>query len=115
VDPDGLFGILGPGLINVKPDQPHEPSSEDLTNADIAKILGEKPTIGKAIPGQFGTAGLYGGYEAGKVLVESAGPLVQFLTSSKPILLPKNIKDLLSPSPAEAASVTEPCLPKGNK
>jgi hypothetical protein len=115
VDPDGLFGILGPGLINVKPDQPHKPSSDDLTNADIAKILGEKPKIGKAIPGQFGAASLYGTYEAGKDFVERAGVLAQFLYSRYPVVLPKNIEDLLSPSPAEAAIASDPCLPKGNK
>ena len=114
MDPDGLFGILGPGLINVKPDYPHEPSSDDLTNADIAKILGEKPTIGKNIPGQLVTASFYGVYIAGKDFVERAGVLGQFLRRY-PVVLPKDINDLLSPSPAEAASITEPCLLKENK
>lgn len=52
-DPEGLFGLFGPGVINVRPDKQYTPTADD-----IAKLPWEKTRFGKAIPGQFGTAGL---------------------------------------------------------
>ena len=53
IDPEGLFGIPGPGFVNVRPDKPYQPTSDDIT-----ELPWQKPKVGKAIPGQFGTAGL---------------------------------------------------------
>jgi len=70
IDLDGLFGPFGPGFSNLRPVNQYKPNPGDISMSVKERTMLEmmSPNRGRALPGQFGKAGLEGACEGGKVL-----------------------------------------------
>jgi hypothetical protein len=117
IDFSGLIGVLGPGFKNVKrpPQNPYLPGPY-TEYGDPNWVRAISPTHGKAIPGQFGTAGLIplgmgliAVYDIGEPFIEPIVNLVEVTKGGPAILIPlpkqqieKIIDDLIDPRRAGA-------------
>ncbi len=103
IDPEGLFGVFGPGFSNINKINP-QPSWAEQSKNYPSPI--ENNLKGNAIPGEFGTVGIAAGTEAGQAVWKGViGPVARTVTKGTPIPIIIN-PNIFTPPPANAETET---------